>query len=52
MARAATKTSSRAKPVQDFAEHERTYRGFLQVTKWSVIAAAIVLVILYFIVIH
>lgn len=30
----------------DYAEHERTYRGFLTVTKWAVIAVALVVIFL------
>jgi hypothetical protein len=30
----------------DYAEHERTYRGFLFFTKWGVVAVACVLIVL------
>lgn len=35
---------------KDFQEHERTYDGFITLTKWSVIAMVIVMVALYFII--
>lgn len=31
----------------DFTEHKRTYDGFMRLSKWSVIAVAALLVILY-----
>ncbi len=30
----------------DYAEHERTYEGFLTLTKWSVISLAILLLLM------
>lgn len=36
----------------DYAEHEKTYNGFVIGVKWSVYAIAATLVILYFLVIH
>ena len=30
----------------DYAEHERTFRGFMFVTKWGVVAVAIIVIIL------
>lgn len=30
----------------DFAEHEKTYRGFLKVLKWATIHTAVILVLL------
>jgi len=42
------------KPVHesaaDFAEHERTYDGFIKGTKWVVIATVVMMVILYFLI--
>lgn len=39
------------KPVTDnYAEHERTYTGFLKLTKWSIIAMVVVVIALYFII--
>jgi hypothetical protein len=35
----------------DYAEHEKTYRGFVQVVKWSIYSIAALLVILYFLII-
>jgi len=35
-------------PAMDYAEHERTYNGFIAVTKWSVFAGFVLLVFLYF----
>jgi hypothetical protein len=37
-------------PAMDYAEHEKTYRGFVTVTKYSVIIMAISMVLLYFII--
>lgn len=37
-------------PGHDYAEHERTYHGFMALTKWSVIGLAIFMVILFFLV--
>ncbi|MBD8067306.1 aa3-type cytochrome c oxidase subunit IV [Devosia sp. PTR5] len=34
----------------DYAQHERTYNGFVQGVKWSVIATAVVVIILYFLI--
>lgn len=41
---------ARKPTASDFKEHERTYAGFIVLTKWSVIALAITMVALYFIV--
>jgi len=38
------------KPINTFAEQERTYKGFIAVTKWSVIVLAVTVVALYFII--
>lgn len=34
----------------DFQEHKKTYEGFLNLSKWSITALVIVLVVLYFVV--
>lgn len=39
--------SSDGHPAMDYAEHERTYRGFLVFSKWGTIACAVVLVAMY-----
>ena len=31
-------------PAMDYAEHERTYRGFLTMTKWSTIALVLLMI--------
>ena len=31
-------------PDMDYAEHERTYRGFVAMTKWGIIAMVVILV--------
>jgi hypothetical protein len=36
--------------AMDYAEHERTYAGFMIFLKWSVISIAALLVILYFLI--
>lgn len=36
--------------AMDYTEHETTYNGFLTATKWSVIATAVLIVILYFVI--
>lgn len=41
------KPLSEKQKATDFSEHERTYRGFLFLAKWSVIAIVIVLLGLY-----
>lgn len=33
-------------PDMDYAEHERTYLGFLAVTKWAVIALLVLLAVM------
>ena len=30
----------------DYAEHERTYSGFIAITKWGVVAVACILIVL------
>ena len=32
----------------DYAEHERTYSGFLFFTKWGVVAVAVIVLVLLF----
>ena len=32
----------------DYAEHERTYAGFTFVTKWGVVAVAVLLILMAF----
>jgi len=34
----------------DYAEHQSTYDGFVRLVKWSTIATAILVIILYFLV--
>ncbi|MFD1254436.1 MULTISPECIES: aa3-type cytochrome c oxidase subunit IV [Devosia] len=36
----------------DYAEHEKTYNGFITGVKWSVYGIAALMVVLYFVVIH
>ncbi len=36
----------------DYAEHEKTYNGFVQSVKWSIYGMAVLVVILYFLIIH
>ncbi len=36
--------------AMDYTEHEKTYNGFIAGVKWSVLATAVVLIILYFVV--
>lgn len=38
--------------AMDYAEHERTYNGFVIGVKWSIYATAALLIILYFLIIH
>jgi hypothetical protein len=33
-------------PAMDYAEHERTYTGFLVLTKWGTISVALILVLM------
>lgn len=35
-------------PAMDYAEHERTYNGFITVTKWSIVAMVVMIVFLFF----
>ena len=34
-------------PAMDYAEHEATWRGFTNLVKWSIVALAILLIVLY-----
>lgn len=43
-----SKPVSAAQKERDFAEHERTYSGFMRLTKISVIALCALLLILFF----
>jgi len=36
--------------AMDYAEHEKTYTGFISGVKWSVLGIAILMIILYFVV--
>ena len=36
-----------ANPKSDFAEHEKTYGRFMKLTKYSIIATVVFLVVLY-----
>jgi hypothetical protein len=36
--------------ANDYAEHEKSYRLFLAVLKWSVISTVVLMVFLYFII--
>jgi len=36
--------------AMDYAEHERTFAGFMTFLKWSVISIAALIVILYFLI--
>ncbi len=33
-----------AVPAMDYAEHDRTYAGFLQATKWGTIAVILIVI--------
>lgn len=33
-------------PAMDYVEHERTYNGFLVLTKWGTISVALILVLM------
>lgn len=36
-------------PTADFAEHQKTYSVFLNLIKWSIVAIAIALIVLFFV---
>lgn len=38
--------TSKGHPAMDYAEHNRTYAGFLTFTKWSVIATVVLLALM------
>jgi hypothetical protein len=42
-----TKTADEIPPAMDYAQHESTYRGFLQLTKYTVAALLLVVLALY-----
>jgi len=44
---AAAHTADEIPPAMDYAQHQGTYRGFLQLTKYGIIAMAILVVALY-----
>jgi hypothetical protein len=33
-------------PAMDYAEHERTYRGFLALAKWGIVATVVILALM------
>jgi hypothetical protein len=39
--------SKETPPAMDYAEHERTYEGFLVLAKWGTIACAVILIGMY-----
>jgi hypothetical protein len=54
MATAQHQPEHHAAPVQespmDYAQHEKTYGGFLTGVKWTAIGLAILIVVLYFVI--
>ena len=38
--------TSKGHPAMDYAEHNRTYTGFLRFTKWSVIGMVVLLALM------
>lgn len=38
--------------AMDYAEHEKTYNGFVRGVKWSIYATAALMIVLYFLIIH
>ncbi|GGA58441.1 aa3-type cytochrome c oxidase subunit IV [Pelagibacterium lentulum] len=46
------KPISEKQKSEEFQEHNRTYKGFLEMAKWSCIVIGIILIALYFIFIH
>ena len=34
-------------PAMDYAQHDATYAGFIQMVKWGIISAAVVILALY-----
>lgn len=43
----ATKTTDERHPAMDYAQHEATWKGFVAMTKWGIIALAFLCVALY-----
>ena len=39
-----------AESTMDYAQHEQTYNSFVQAVKWSIYAAAALMIILYFVI--
>ena len=39
-----------AESAMDYAEHEKTYSGFVTGVKWSVYSLAAIMIILYFVI--
>jgi hypothetical protein len=42
-----SKTANEIPPAMDYAQHEGTYRGFLQITKYTMAALLLVVLALY-----
>jgi Bacterial aa3 type cytochrome c oxidase subunit IV len=40
--------SDKGHPAMDYAEHERTYEGFLALTKWGTISCVVILSLMAF----
>lgn len=40
-------TAEEIPPAMDYAQHERTYRGFLQLTRYTIAALLLVILALY-----
>lgn len=36
--------------AMDYAEHEKTYNGFIAAVKWSVLGTAVLMIILFFVI--
>lgn len=41
-------TTDPAVNAMDNVAHERTYKGFVSMTKWSIIAMVVLVIVLYF----
>lgn len=50
MARKPTTENEFIPPAMDYAAHEATYKGFMTLVKWSIIAIVILVVFLYIVV--
>ncbi|MFC7396222.1 aa3-type cytochrome c oxidase subunit IV [Chelatococcus sp. GCM10030263] len=48
MANNAPATTEHGSPAMDYAEHERTYRGFLTFAKWGSIHIVVILILMAF----